>query len=265
MKSRIILIAIVLAVFAQDASGQSKRKGVLSDFTENLMSEESDIEFREIFEQYVVQWALKEGLFTSGDIVEIKLLVGVQKSESNSAASMFLKYKVNEEASEIVIIELSPKWWNENGVVFSKMKISIFQRALIEDMVFTMIEAMSESGLSSRTEEGLIITASKSITGQNQYGEQIKSVSTKDFSVTLKDLYSIGMNKVKFNVPEPYKKAEITLKYLNSDQHVFYQMRNENYILDYTEKSVNLFNKLSKNHIRISNFSIETIVEEILN
>ena len=264
MTSRIILIVAIIAAFAQDVVGQSKRKGILSDVTENLMSESSDIVFRETFEQFVVEWALSKGLFESGDIVEIKMLFGVQKSESNSAASLLFRYRVNEEAPEIVIIELSPNWWNENGVVYNKMKISIFERALIEDVVFTMAEAMSESGFSSRTEEGLLITASKSITGYDHNGERIESVSTKDFSVTIEDLKAIRGKKIKFNVPEPYNEAELPFKYLNSDQHVFYQMRTENYILDYTEGSVNLFNKESKNHIKISNFSLEVIVEEIL-
>ena len=264
MTSRIILIAVLIIAFTQDVVGQSKRKGILSDVTETFMSESADIAFRETFEQYVVEWALSGGLFESGDIVEIKMLVGVQKSESNSATSMLFRFKVNEEASEIVIIELSPNWWNENGVVYNKMKISLLERALIEDVVFTMAEAMSESGFSSRTEEGLIITASKSITGQDHNGERIESVSTKDFNVTIEDLKAIKDKKIKFNVPEPYNVTELPFKYLNSDQHVFYQMRTENYILDYTERSVNLFNKESKNHLRISNQSLELIVEEIL-
>jgi hypothetical protein len=263
MKSRIFLLAIIITAFAQDVIGQSKRKGILSDVSENLLSEPADLIFRETFEQYVVEWALSEGLFNSGDVVEIKMLIGVQKSESNSAASMLFRYKVNEEASEIVIIELSPNWWNENGVVYNKMKISIFERDLIEDVIFTMAEAMAESGFSSRTENGLIITASKSITGQDHNGERIESVSTKDFNVTIEDLKAIKGKKIKFHVPAPYNEAELPFKYLNSDQHLFYQMQTENYILDYTERSVNLFNKESKNHIRISNYSLEVLVEEI--
>ena len=82
--------------------------------------------------------------------------------------------------------------------------------------------------------------------------------------MTIEDLKAIKGKKIKFNVPEPYNEAQLQFKYLNSDQHVFYQMRTEKYILDYTERSVNIFNKESKNHIRISNESLEAIVDEIL-
>ena len=97
-------------------------------------------QMREMVEQSAMEWALSNKKIENGDIIEMKLIEWEVKSytDISSTSNLLFKYRRNDNAYEVIMFILSSGWWNENGIVFTRINPISIDIELWTDILYTL-------------------------------------------------------------------------------------------------------------------------------
>ena len=265
MKKYIIILICLVSLFNVNAQ---KKKDVAAGaavavggaIAIKIMIEQ----MKELVEQSATEWVLDNWEYQDGDIIEVKLFEWEMKSlgDLSGARSIVFKVKQNEEPDKILLFILSPDWWNEYGIVFTKVKpliitkekwgnimFKLCQIALVEDNKFTFESKEKITGVFVRKE--------KVNMSNNNTAFDMKAI------VDIYDLNEINGRSIIFATDQGgvEVEGEIDFKKINGDQHIVGRIEGEDYLLDFNERRLNLYNYETKDLIKLS----KGVVRDITN
>ena len=115
-----------------------------------------EVQMREMVEQEAMEWALMNKDIQHGDQVEMKLIEWGIKSidDISSTTNLLFKYRVNDKPYEVLMFVLSSGWWNDNGIIFTKVDVIKIDKPFWSDLMFTLMStACKDTNLVSLTNE----------------------------------------------------------------------------------------------------------------
>ena len=213
-------------------------------------------QMREMVEQSAMEWALMNKEYTSGDKLEMKLIEWEVKalSDISSTSNLLFRYRKNNEPYEVIMFLVSKGWWNENGVVFSKITPITIDKKLWNDIMGSFINiAVSDEGIRFQNDSIYLNTAMDVSVLQGKYynyAGEFKTELNTDLSSILK---LKGKNLLfEFSVGEKKYECKAELVKIKGDEHIIGLLNNSSLVLDYNEKRINLFNKSTRDLIKLS-------------
>lgn len=220
-------------------------------------------QMREMVEQSAMEWALMNKEYGNGDKLEMKLIEWEVKafSDISSTSNLLFRYRKNNDPYEVIMFLVSKGWWNENGVVFSKINPITIDKTLWNDILGSFINiAVQDEGIRYQNDSIYLNTAFKVSILQGKYftyaGEYQAEITTD-----LASILKLKGNKLIFEFTESDKKYECAaeLVKIKGDEHIIGLLNNSSLILDYNEKRINLFNKSSRDLIKMSLTAVNEI------
>ena len=221
-------------------------------------------QMREMVEQSAMEWALMNKDYENGDKLEMKLIEWEVKAvtDISSTSNLLFKYKRNNEPYEVILFITSKGWWNENGVVFNRIKPITIDKVFWTDILSTLIDVSSlDTSIVLLENDSLEIKGSYGSREKDRFGEvsyiQKPFSATVDFSALAKmsgrDLYFEAQNgKSKL-------KIKTSLVKIKGDEHIIGLLDREDVLLDYNERRINLFNKSTQDLIKLNQSSVNEI------
>jgi len=223
-----------------------------------------EVQMREMVEQEAMEWALMNKDIQHGDQVEMKLIEWEIKSidDISSTTNLLFKYRVNDKPYEVLMFVLSSGWWNDNGIIFTKVDVIKIDKPFWSDLMFTlMTTACRDTNLVSLTEDSINVKFYRKTSTRNIDGSY--DMESKRFNLNLFSLKKINGRKMIFDLNDKqYKRfdSELNLVKIKGDEHIIgYLNSNNDVVLDYNERRINLFNKTTQDLIKLSRFSVNEI------
>ena len=223
-----------------------------------------EVQMREMVEQEAMEWALMNKDIQHGDQVEMKLIEWGIKSidDISSTTNLLFKYRVNDKPYEVLMFVLSSGWWNDNGIIFTKVDVIKIDKPFWSDLMFTlMTTACRDTNLVSLTEDSINVKFYRKTSTRNIDGSY--DMESKRFNLNLFSLKKINGRKMIFDLNDKqYKRfdSELNLVKIKGDEHIIgYLNSNNDVVLDYNERRINLFNKTTQDLIKLSRFSVNEI------
>ena len=223
-----------------------------------------EVQMREMVEQEAMEWALMNKDIQHGDQVEMKLIEWEIKSidDISSTTNLLFKYRVNDKPYEVLMFVLSSGWWNDNGIIFTKVDVIKIDKPFWSDLMFTlMTTACRDTNLVSLTEDSINVKFYRKTSTRNIDGSY--DMESKRFNLNLFSLKKINGRKMIFDLNDKqYKRfdSELNLVKIKGDEHIIgYLNSNNDVVLDYNERRINLFNKATQDLIKLSRFSVNEI------
>ena len=202
-------------------------------------------QMRENVEQSAVEWALDNFPISNGDILEMKLLNWEAKAATDlsNTRNLVFKYKLNDEPYKVLLFITSQGWWNEYGVLFDKVKVLEIDRNYWSNVLFALCEvAIDDERILSITKDSI----SFPLKYRNDAGimtEVLARFKVEDISQIRNN--SIQLEKGSFS-------EELNLLSLKGDEHIFNLVPSTDLILDYNESRIHLYNRETKDLIKLS-------------
>ena len=198
-------------------------------------------QMREMVEQSAMEWALMNKEYTSGDKLEMKLIEWEVKelSDISSTSNLLFRYRKNNEPYEVIMFLVSKGWWNENGVVFSKITPITIDKKLWNDIMGSFINiAVSDEGIRFQNDSIYLNTAMDVSVLQGKYynyAGEFKTELNTDLSSILK---LKGKNLLfEFSVGEKKYECKAELVKIKGDEHIIGLLNNCSLVLDYNENA----------------------------
>ena len=223
-------------------------------------------QMKELVEQSATEWVLDNWEYKDGDIIEVKLFEWEMKSigDLSGARSIVFKVKQNEEPEKILLFILSPNWWNEYGIVFTKVKPLIIDKEKWGNIMFKLcqIALVENSKFTFESKEMITGVFKRKIQGN---ANEINTPFDMEISHTIDiyDLREIRARSITFVSKRGgvELEAEMVFKKINGDQHIVGRIEDEDYLLDFNERRLNLYNYETKDLIKLS----KGVVRDITN
>ena len=221
-----------------------------------------EYQMREMVEQSAMEWALANKEYSHGDKLEMKLISWEIKAVTDISATrnLLFKFKRNNEPYEVIIFILSEGWWNSYGVEFSKVQPIEMDKNLWSDILYSLVDiACVDEGIQLIGKDRVSVTGKFTLSDifqvEIQGREEAKFVS--DFS----SIHRINGNKIVFAIIYENRRYEYKadLVKIKGDEHIIGVLENEGLVLDYNEKRINLFNKSTRDLIKLNIFAVNEI------
>ena len=222
-------------------------------------------QMREMVEQSAMEWFLFNKPINDGDRIEMKLIDWEIKSFTDISATrtLLFRYKVNNEPNKVVMFILSQGWWNDYGIVFTKVKpVELGQddwMSIIKKLVLISTDSIR---FTNELQCEIFYTIKTEL--YNVYGE---------FSGVKKELEKVEADFKNFKgivrrdfvfENEDKKDTKIPIPELNGDTHLVGMLPEQKLIIDFNEKKLNLFNSDTRDLIKISNGAVKEITRTLL-
>jgi len=211
-------------------------------------------QMREMVEQSAMEWALSNKKIENGDIIEMKLIEWEVKSftDISSTSNLLFKYRRNDNAYEVIMFILSSGWWNENGIVFTRINPISIDVELWTDILYTLTTTASkDTSLVVYSQDSLMLKYSSEISRRGSDG----TVYTKDvnmaYNTNFKSLEKIKGRTLIFEDSEN-NGINIDLVKIKGDEHIIGFLSDDGLLLDYNEKRIHLYNKETKDLIKLN-------------
>lgn len=211
-------------------------------------------QMREMVEQSAMEWALSNKKIENGDIIEMKLIEWEVKSytDISSTSNLLFKYRRNDNAYEVIMFILSSGWWNENGIVFTRINPISIDVELWTDILYTLTTTASkDTSLVVYSQDSLMLKYSSEISRRGSDG----TVYTKDvnmaYNTNFKSLEKIKGRTLIFEDSEN-NGINIDLVKIKGDEHIIGFLSDDGLLLDYNEKRIHLYNKKTKDLIKLN-------------
>ena len=267
MKKYIIIILCLAGLFNVNAQKKKDVAAAAAGVVGGVVAAKIIIEqMKELVEQSATEWVLDNWEYKDGDIIEVKLFEWEMKSlgDLSGARSIVFKVKQNEEPEKILLFILSPDWWNEYGIVFTKVKPLIINKEKWGNIMFKLcqIALVEDNKFTFESKEKITGVFVRKIQGNAN-----NIVTSFDMTVTLPiDIYDLNEIKARSiifatNQGGMEVVGEIEFKKINGDQHIVGRIEGEDYLLDFNERRLNLYNYETKDLIKLS----KGVVRDITN
>ena len=211
-------------------------------------------QMRDMVEQSAMEWALSNKKIENGDIIEMKLIEWEVKSytDISSTSNLLFKYRRNDNAYEVIMFILSSGWWNENGIVFTRINPISIDVELWTDILYTLTTTASkDTSLVVYSQDSLLLKYSSEISRRGSDG----TVYTKDvdmaYNTNFKSLEKIKGRTLIFEDSEN-NDINIDLVKIKGDEHIIGFLSDDGLLLDYNEKRIHLYNKETKDLIKLN-------------
>ena len=267
MKKYILIILCLATLFDANAQKNKDAAAAAAGVVGGAIALKILIEqMKELVEQSATEWILDNWEYKDGDIIEVKLFEWEMKSigDLSGARSIVFKVKQNEEPEKILLFILSPNWWNEYGIVFTKVKPLIINKEKWGNIMFKLcqIALVEDSKLIFESKEKINGVFTIKIQGA---ASNNNTPFTMEVSHTI-DIYDLNEIKARSLVFTTMRggtevEAEIEFKKINGDQHIVGRIEGEDYLLDFNERRLNLYNYETKDLIKLS----KGVVRDITN
>jgi len=211
-------------------------------------------QMREMVEQSAMEWALSNKKIENGDIIEMKLIEWEVKSytDISSTSNLLFKYRRNDNAYEVIMFILSSGWWNENGIVFTRVNPISIDVELWTDILYTLTTtAVKDTSLVVYSQDSLRLKYTSEISRKGSDG----TVYTKDvnmaYNTNFKSLEKIKGRTLIFE-DSGNNNVNIDLVKIKGDEHIIGLLSDDALLLDYNEKRIHLYNKETKDLIKLN-------------
>lgn len=213
-------------------------------------------QMREMVEQSAMEWALMNKEYDNGDKLEMKLIEWEVKalSDISSTSNLLFKYRKNNEPYEVIMFILSKGWWNDNGVIFSKIQPITIDKTLWDDIMRSFIDVAAQGEALQYQNNSIHIDTAFDVSVLQGKRYKYLGIFKKEITSDLSSMVKLKNYKLLFEIIENDKKYEcsIALIDLKNDEHIIGILDNPNLILDYNENRINLFNKSTRDLIKLS-------------
>ena len=202
-------------------------------------------EIREILEQSATEWVIQNSNYKDGDTFEVKHLFYDLNSTSDLSRTRSILFKVtkNNEKPKILVFFCSPGWYNQYGIIFTRVKDVLIDYELWTNIMFKLAKVATV------------------------YNKNIKLVSKqqmRDDGINIID-YDITANRFKYTKKNNNLSAEdchlYFRKVVNGDTHILGKVEGTDFVVDFNEGRLNLFNYQTGNLIKFNLGSINNIAD----
>jgi len=224
-----------------------------------------EVQMREMVEQEAMEWALMNKDIQHGDQVEMKLIEWEIKSidDISSTTNLLFKYRVNDKPYEVLMFVLSSGWWNDNGIIFTKVDVIKIDKPFWSDLIFTLMStACKDTNLVSLTNDSIKVKFYTEVSRRLGDGTYMSKTVAQYVTVDISSIKKINGRKIIFELnDEKYKHSDTYLELvkIKGDEHIIGYLNNDGIILDYNEKRINLFNKATQDLIKLNQYSVNEI------
>lgn len=238
MKYLLVALFVCTSFFAfgQKQTKLNRKAGLIKSLTQTTEDELKESAFGEDIEQLVTIWAMTNKEIADGDLIFIHLLDYTTSKNKGMSDVILVQYQRNQEPSEVLMLYVN------DGKISFRMQIT---KDFVFDLISTLFTvAVNDTILRSVNENSFNIMAYGKAKGEIYADGSAKLINvSKEVEVTLKDLKTWNGIKVKFETPEMYDDTSFKLIKLGDDQHIFSNMRNPDFKVDYNERSIRLWDK----------------------
>lgn len=211
-------------------------------------------QMREMVEQSAMEWALSNKKIENGDIIEMKLIEWEVKSytDISSTSNLLFKYRRNDNAYEVIMFILSSGWWNENGIVFTRINPISIDVELWTDILYTLTTTASkDTSLVVYSQDSLLLKYSSEISRRGSDGTVYTKEVNIAYNTNFKSLEKIKGRTLIFEDSEN-NDINIDLVKIKGDEHIIGFLSDDGLLLDYNEKRIHLYNKETKDLIKLN-------------
>ena len=213
-------------------------------------------QMRELVEQSAMEWALMNKEYGNGDKLEMKLIEWEVKafSDISSTSNLLFKYRKNNEPYEVILFILSEGWWNDNGVIFSNIQPITINKTLWNDIMGSFFGFEGKGKAVQYQNDSIYIDTVFDVSQLQKNRYKYLGLFKDELTSDLSSIVKLKNYKLLFEIIENDKKYEcsIDLIDLKNDEHIIGILNNPNLILDYNENRINLFNKSTRDLIKLS-------------
>ena len=213
-----------------------------SNVVKTLVSEPEDIALEiavgEILEQGVTEWVLKNRKIAHGDAVEIVFL-SMSKSESGQGTNILTKIKQNDNPSEVLMMVFP------DDTITTPRVMYVSADWITETIKVVLDIACQDPTYLGPTEKGFNLRFSKKESVKSAEGTYSRKEFTTDLDVTLSSLKKWNGRKLVFEDSDAGE-AKIDLTTGSGDLHRFGFHPDNQFIIDYTESSIRIWDKENK-------------------
>lgn len=233
----------IILIFCAFSSTYGQKKTKLNrgtDVVKALVTEPEDLAIEiavgEAIEQGVTEWILKNRTIAHGDAMEITFL-SMSKSEAGQGTNVLMKIKQNDNPSEVLMLVFP----EDNNTQPRVMYIS--KSWITQTMQVIMDVANEDSTYLGPSDHGFNLRFTKKESVRSADGTYNRIEVQKDLDVSLANLKKWNGQKLIF---EDTDAGEAKVELLNSgsgDIHRFGFHPDGNFVIDYTEWSVRIWDK----------------------
>ena len=274
MKKIILLLLVVIvpfqSAFAQkkkaDSGGGNAILGIGAVTAAVAARVWYEIQMRELVEQGAMEWALMNKDIEHGDQIEMKLIEWEVKSldDISSTTNLLFKYRVNDKPYEVLMFVLSSGWWNDNGIVFTQIDVINIDKQFWSDLIMSLLStACNDTNLVSLTNDSIVMNSYEDVSRRLSDGSYMSKSVKRTIKVDISSIEKIIGRKVKFDLNDDEyenQSADLELIKIKGDEHIIgYLTDNNDIVMDYNEKRINLFNKATQDLIKMNQFSVNEI------
>lgn len=219
-------------------------------------------QMREMVEQSAMEWALANKEYSHGDKLEMKLISWEIKAVNDISATrnLLFKFKRNNEPYEVIIFILSEGWWNSYGVEFSKVQPIEMDKNLWSDILYSFVEiACVDEGIQLIGKDSVSVTGK--FTLSDVFQVEIQGKEETEFISDFASIHRINGRNIVFAIIYENRRYEYTadLVKIKGDEHIIGILESEGLVLDYNEKRINLFNKSTRDLIKLNISAVSEI------
>lgn len=222
-------------------------------------------QMREMVEQSAMEWFLFNKPIKDGDVIEMKLIDWEIKSFTDISATktLLFKYKVNREPTKVVMFILSEGWWNDYGIVFTRIKPVELGKEEWTQIVKKLLEISSDS-VSYESDNICTLYYTRKEDIENNFGQIVGIRTVTDSKTVDVQRFKGIINRQYVFASDGKKNIQIAVPRLNGDTHLVGVLPEQDLIIDFNEKKLNIFNSETRDLIKISNGAVKEITATLL-
>lgn len=261
---KLLIVLAFLSVIQKSKAQNNTAVAIGAGITAIAAAAYYENQMREMVEQSAMEWFLFNKPVNDGDVIEMKLIDWEIKSFTDISATktLLFKYKVNREPTKVVMFILSEGWWNDYGIVFTRVKPVELGKEEWMQIVKKLLEISSDSV----AYEGdnictLFYTRQEDI--ENNFGQIIGVRTVTDSETVNVNGFKGIINKKYVFETDGKKNIEVAVPRLNGDTHLVGVLPEQDLIIDFNEKKLNIFNSDTRDLIKISNGAVKEITSTL--
>ena len=261
MKTKLIL-GLCLLIMTQNVYGQRKASNAAAAGAAVALVGAAiyyEQQMRENVEQSAVEWALDNFPIAKGDILEMKLLNWEAKAATDlsNTRNLVFKYKLNDEPYKVLLFITSQGWWNEYGVVFEKVKVVEIDKDFWSSVLFALCEvAIDDDRVKKMKSDSIVISIVVNDYSQNT---NVRKTKTELVKFEISNISKLKNNTIEFTKGKSQEGLQLIS--LNGDEHIFSFIPDTDLVIDYNENRIHLYNRETKDLIKLSKKVTNDITE----
>lgn len=267
----LLIISFTTSSFAQNKRSRSSNSGDIATAVVGVgvgiaAAAYYEHQMREMVEQSAMEWILSNREIANGDFIEVKLIEWEVKAitDISNTTNLLFKYKRNNEPYEVIMFLLSSGWWNDNGIEYTKVKPITIDIDLWTDILATFAMVASEdTTLSVYANDSIVLNYDKKRSIRQRDGSIYTEVIKVKYPTDFKSLEKIKGRELRF-IDSYGDDVSVELIKIKGDEHIIGILDNEELLLDYNEKRINLYNKSTKDLIKLNINSVNEIQRLLL-